>query len=181
MRGVALVLSLVFVISGCLTNQTSPSAPEPLGPATALGQAFPPQLLVNATFVGQEWDVLCLFGGGPLLRREDGWVLPGTTIILVQVSVDPTFTGMQVGYTIDGDGRDHIRDDPRAVWLGPPVRGGDAEWRIQVLPNQTETPGKLRWHFYEQMKLPGPDQPCYTGGGTGRWSVRVEALSEQAS
>lgn len=157
-------LALALLLAGCLAPAAPPAAVE----ADLWGGADR-QVLVDIPkgFVA-EWDTLCVQGGGPELGRADGRVLPGTGHLEVRVSVDPGFTGLQVGYAIDGGD---------VTWLEV-VTASEATFEVPVTPEQAEQPGGgTRWSFFEQMNLPPPaTQPCYTGGGAGSWGVAIDAV-----
>lgn len=166
MRLLALPAMLGLLLAGCTSAPTPATASEPL--ADAWGGSDE-QLLVDVAAVGQEFDLACQFGGGPELPRADGRVLEGTDRLRVAVTVEPGWTGLQVGHALDGG---------EVTWLGPPLGSGSAEWLVEVAPEQFEAPvGAARWSFFEQMNLPEPaTQDCYTGGGAGSYAIRITAV-----
>lgn len=166
MRLLALPALFGLLLAGCTSAPAPAAEREP--PADAWGGSEE-QLLVDVAALGQEFDVACQFGGGPELPRADGRVLEGTGRLRVAVTVEPGWTGLQVGHALDGGD---------ITWLGPPLSSGRAEWLVEVAPEQAEAPmGAARWSFFAQMNLPEPaTQDCYTGGGAGSYTIRIVAV-----
>lgn len=166
------LLLLTLLLTGCAT--TSRPIPDASDPDRTANASQVPQILVNVD-PGQiqEFDIVCALGGGHILPREDGYVLSSATSIRVTVSIDPTFTGMQIGWALDT-----FEEEARQVdvnWLSPPARAETRSYTIPIATDQYETPPKSRWSFYSQMN-PGVEEACYTGGGSGYWTILVEAV-----
>lgn len=124
-----------------------------------------------------QFDVLCVAGGGPILERNgEGRVLAGASHVIANVRVDPTFSGFQLGYVLDEDPAYDETAQEGIAWL-PPVRGGEATFEIPVPEDGFEpADGPILWAFYHRDVPVIPAVDCYTGGGTGKWDVVIEAV-----
>lgn len=113
-----------------------------------------------------EFDIpLCLNGKG-IEMEADNPVAEGTEHLEISYSAEPTTTGFRVGYSLDRG--------QTITWL-PAVFGSSHMQTVSVDPTQWEPDAS--WSFYHQHNLPEPaTQECYTGGGSGAWSVLVEAV-----
>lgn len=129
-----------------------------------------------------EADVLCTFGGGPRQPRSNNPIAQGADHLEVQVEVAPTYTGLQVGYTVDGNGADHEKDVNTSITWLPVVPGGQTEtFEVPVPPGQVEWRNGMdlgtRWDFYERLQPPrGGGDMCYTGAGAGEMHILVTAV-----
>lgn len=115
--------------------------------------------------IGAEADVRCLLGGahGEIEREREGRIQEGMRELVVQVSMTPTYSGVQFGYAIDPDNT--------IVWL-PPFRMS-GEHVEEIGPGASEEDG-IRWHFFHRMNIE-PEQDCYTGGGAGQLQFQILA------
>jgi hypothetical protein len=186
MRAWWLPLSLAFVLSGC----ADPAAPVPETVAEAGVMTDPwsgaDRVEVAAFhFSGLEADTpLCTNAGmsttAPEFPRLDR-VHPGTDHLEITVSAEPTMTGVQVGYRSSPDAEDY-------TWLPVvfaatetftvPVTSEDWEAPVVAGADEVEDADDVEsWAFNHRLNLPGPAaQDCWTGGGTGRFDVTVEAV-----
>lgn len=111
---------------------------------------------------------MCLFGGASPLPRVDGnHILPETETLEVEIEVPPTYTWVQMGYSLDSD--------EATTWLEPVGPGSSETLFVDVDPSQTEGPDETRWTFYKRLQPPNAEQTCYTGAGVGPLSVSVVA------
>jgi hypothetical protein len=184
-------LLLALMVSGCASD-----APE--GPAGLTGESAATAIdpwagadrveVAGFHFDGLEFDTPACSNGGasttaPEFPRTD-LVHAGTDHLEVTVSAEATMLGVQVGYR-HGDAEDY-------TWL-PVVLADTMTFTIAVSPDQWEVPGPLAgdeipdpdegqsWAFNHRINLPEPaDQDCWTGGGTGRFDVTVEAVKGMA-
>lgn len=116
-----------------------------------------------------EADAMCLFGGAPALPRVDGnHILPGTETLEVEIEVPPTYTWVQMGYSLDSE--------EGTTWLEPVGPGSSETLLVDVDPFQAEGPDETRWTFYKRLQPPNAEQTCYTGAGVGPLSVSVVAM-----
>lgn len=124
---------------------------------------------------GFESDVLCTAGGGPRIDRTKQPVAPGTDHLEVTVAVEPAWPGIQIGYVVDGTNADYLGGEEKEVtWLPAVYPTMEQTFEVDVSPDQVEQ-GEIRWSFYYQVN-PGAEELCYTGAGTGVWSVSVAAV-----
>jgi hypothetical protein len=118
-----------------------------------------------------EFDIpACVGAGSGFALDREGPIPAGTERLEVTVQSAQTHTGVQAGYSFDRG--------KTITWL-PTVHGGPETFVVLVAPEQWETDedGSTRWSFHHQMNLPEPaSQDCYTGGGSGRWDIVVEAV-----
>lgn len=114
-------------------------------------------------------DALCTFGGGHKVGRIRGHIGEGVDELLVEVFANGTFSGIQVGYSIDGGA---------TQWLDPVPPPGGTD-RITVSPSDYELDRRQeRWEFYVQLNLPDAAQDCYTGLGNGDYHIVIRSESE---
>lgn len=173
MRWVVGLVVVAALVAGCS------SKPAPAGPAAAVapedawhGEAK--VRLVQAAFNGFEADLPACGNGGASttaneFQRTAETVHNGTGHLEVTVQTDDGWPGLQVGYLVDGD-KDY-------TWL-PTVHGAAQTFHVPVAPAQWEDAVETaRWHFNHRDNLPGPaQQDCWAGGGSGTWSVSVDAV-----
>lgn len=163
------LLAVAFLLAGCVSGSTAGPEPDigtPASPADEIGLSSP--LLIvdhDIDLVGLEWDVMCRNGGGPALERTDALIAPGVDHLDVEVTAAPTYTSLQVGYSLDNG---------TVTWL-PPVFAGSTRQVIPV-PSSAVERVDVRWVFFYQLNLPGVPQDCYTGAGSGARSIRIEAM-----
>lgn len=169
-----LPLTLALTLAGC-TGESPSSTALPAEPATVEDPWMgADRVSVLDWHAGtQEFDALCLMGGAAFELERSGPVLPGTHHLEVTVATEGTFTGLQVGHSVDNG--DTIR------WL-PTVRDGPETFEVAVSDGEWEPPADFEqgddvWSFHHQMNLPEPaTQDCYTGYGDGEWHIVVEAV-----
>jgi hypothetical protein len=174
MRAWWLPLSLACLLAGC-TETPSPPPADVAAERIVGGEEDPWTggdriLAVDWHAETTEFDIPACVGGGGIELDREGPIAPGTERLEVTLETDETWSGLQVGYSLDGG--DSI------TWL-PTVRGGPETHLVPVAPEQWETgeDGGERWSFHHQMNVPEPaSQECYTGGGTGAWHVVVTAV-----
>lgn len=161
-----LALAALVLAAGCVSPADpvdAASAPAPPAPAPAA-----PVVLVEAGRMPNqalEFDVLCTQGGGHELERVQGaLVLPGVTTLTVTVAPSPASSGFQVG---------HALDEGDVTWLPVAPPGTASTFTIDVPPDAHEADG-TRWTFWGQHNVYSAPQDCYTGGGFGGWTVRIE-------
>jgi len=182
LTGVSLILLLfLLAFGGCLSDDEAVPASSTDDPSSGESDPWGDRetitiVEISSDRVSARADVLCTFGGGFKLPRTQGSILPGTERLSVEVETDLTYTGFQVGHVVDANGADHAPDVNGSIqWLDT-VRGND-EFGIPVSLAQAEAAsGDERWDFYGRLNLDPAEQDCYTGAGTGRWSVTVTAI-----
>ena len=180
----AFLLALVFPLAGCSGPEPIPSmptAPEPPGLV-----APERQVLLHVDAWTQQFDVMCVFGGGVKMPRETGRVLPGTSHIEASVTVNGTSTGLQLGYVVDESPGNDEWSQEGIVWLEPVVTAGVRHYIIPVWEDQYERPdGLMLWHFYQRMNVPtgeeGLQAPCYTGYHDAVMVLHAEAVPASAA
>lgn len=161
MRELPLVIAIL--LSGCVGQQAA---------SAELGSPLPPPedtLIVDhdITLLGVEYDALCQYGGGITLERvESSLIANGTVALDIQIEADPTYPGVQVGYSVDGG---------ETVWLDPVIREGRFE--VALDPGQWEV-NEPRWTFWYQLNPPPAPQECYTGVGTLHRAIKITAIIE---
>lgn len=127
---------------------------------------------------GLEADLLCISGGGPIIPRTGAPVAFDTDRLEITATVEPVWTGLQIGYVVDGTNADHAGGEEKEItWLDPVYPSMEETFHVSVEGDQFEEPGPDRWSFYYQVN-PGLEGACYTGGGTGVWAVTVDAVRE---
>jgi hypothetical protein len=163
-----------LLLAGCAGSETTDDAvlPEEPAPPVDLWNGSKRQVIADVGGNVIMFDVLCLMGGAPDLGRADGYVLPGTEYLEITLEVPLTMTHLQAGYgyvASDRGGR------PEYTWLDPVAPGNSAVFLLPVAPEQTEQPGEERW-FFSYRNNPGTEAACYTGGGSGTFTLRAEAV-----
>lgn len=142
------------------TGNSSTAEPRLEEPTTIVQIENPPEAF--------EADVMCLFGGAPPLPRVDGnHILPGTETLEVEIEAPPTYTWVQMGYSLDSE--------EEITWLEPVGPGSSETLLVDVDPSQTEGPDETRWTFYKRLQPPNAEQTCYAGAGVGPLSISVVA------
>lgn len=162
-------IALVVALAGCTGPSASELPPSPASQPTALPIVSDVVTIVDhdVDLVGVEHDEFCRSGGGPELQRIDGALIrSGTDHLAIHVEVAPTYTSLQVGYSID---------DGDTTWLEPVAGGDRGEFTIPVPLEMTEK-SEPRWRFAYQLNLPVAPQECYTGAGSGHRSILIEAV-----
>lgn len=158
MRAGGLLLAAILT-AGCVNGtgdvESSSAVPANVQPAIIVDY--------EAVVLGAESDVQCRNGGGPQLERSGPRIEAGHGSLHFTVTAG-TQTGLQAGYAVD---------DAEPTWL-PVVTGGTREFDVEVAPDAVETDA-ARWHFWYQLNLPGAEQDCYTGAGTGPRAIRILA------
>lgn len=186
------LLVLFFIggasLTGCLESGDSPElessgepdARDPLNGSEVreLTEVTPIVDLGDASATAWEADVLCVAGGGPMLPRVDGnHVLPGTETLNVRLEVPISHTAVQVGYVLDSNEAGHAPSNNRSITWLPQVNPGEARnFTVDVEPQQQERGKETRWAFYQRHQPPGIAEVCYTGGGVGPKTIRVDAV-----
>lgn len=184
-----LSFTLALMLGGCAEDAPA-AAVEPAVPMEAPDPWAGAERVPVAAFhfQGMEADTPACTNGGasttaPEFPREER-VHPGTHHLELTVTAEPTMTGVQVGYR-HGDGEDY-------TWL-PVVFAESQTFTVPVDPSQWEAtePAQedeieyedegFQWAFNHRINLPEPAaQDCWTGGGTGRFDVTVEAVKGTA-
>ena len=178
MRAWWLPLMLALTLAGCAGEAPPPTeaGPAPAAPEDPWMGADRVSVL-DWHAETREFDALCLMGGAAFELERSGPVLPGAHHLEVTVATEGTFTGLQVGHSVDGG--DTIR------WL-PPVSQGPETFEVPVSTGEWELPADFEdgdevWSFHHQMNLPEPaTQDCYTGYADGKWHIVVEAVRGMA-
>lgn len=164
----SLLLLAVLAAAGCAAPSELPEggvSPEPV------------EFLAEYGEKGLQADVLCTFGGGHAVARVKGYVASNMSELVVEVFANGTFSGVQVGYSVD---------DAEPVWLDPVAPpGGQTTIPIERASGESG-PQDERWRFFAQLNVPAATQDCYTGAGNGdyhiviRGSMLKEAGSDRA-
>ncbi len=170
-RLAVVVLFLTTGLAGCVSDE--PNAATDAG-AGAGGRDTDPWAAGDRILLAErsggdlasELDFQCAFGGGVELTRSRDRIAEGTGSLDVTVKVPATYTGYQVGYSIDGGA---------VMWLDTVAPGDEAVQSISVEPGQVEI-DRQTWRFFMQANVYGADQACYTGGGAGPLRIMVEAV-----
>lgn len=165
-----LLAILLVIVPTLLTGCAEPGPPEPTASKDSPGASIERAILLERSRTAQDAsaDFLCLFGGDDdPLDRTPARIQPGHARLEVDITVERSYTGYQLGYAID---------DGAVTWL-PTVAGERKAFEVPIAADQHEGAGEPRWSFYEQMNLRGAEQECYTGGGVGAFSVVVKAMT----
>jgi hypothetical protein len=180
---IALAGAALLLLAGCtgtpprpVINDEEPSAPAPVD----LWGGSTNQTLLHLDETGTtQFDVLCLLGGGIMVERDDGLVLPGSDHVQFTVSAPPTSTGVQVGYALSRDpGYDEV-EQGNVTWL-PIVRATTETFQVPVPAGAYENSTAERlWAFYLRMNA-SDETDCYTGAQVqGSLVIDIQAIKGQ--
>lgn len=164
------ILMFGFLLSGCITDN-SPSLSDEVQPESepVAAEAFSQDAwttVVDRQASTTEFDVMCAMGGGISVVRSGEMIANQTSKLHVDLTVAATFTGYQVGHSIDGGA---------VTWL-PVVAGGQQQnMTIEMPADFAETDGIYRWDFRIQASIPVAEPDCYTGGGNGEIILKILA------
>lgn len=187
-RSVVLVLFGMVMLSGCLMGEDGfgegGESVEPAASGSEAGDIWEggDRLTVvdheHDVEGGFEADVLCTSGGGPIIPRTGAPVAVETDQLEITISVEPVWTGIQVGYVVDGTNAGYATGEEKEItWLETVYPTMEETFHVSVGGDQFEEPGPDRWSFYYQVN-PGLEEACYTGGGSGTWAVTIDAVRE---